>query len=143
MMDSDDSATPFSWPAIGAGFSQPYSVGVSRHLPAVSAVQAVRTQLTDWGQPVHEGARVIAASPQAAGRSYEEIPLTMEVVIGQAQLPVSALMSLTRDQVILLNKRFGDPVEIRVNGQMIGRGEIVSDHHDNIIGVKLTEVLRS
>ena len=142
MMDSNDDTAPFAWPAFGAGFNQPYSVEVAKSIPA-SGPQAVRAQLTDWGKPAHDGGRVIAGLQQSAGKSFEEIPLTMEVVIGQAQVPVSALMSLTRDQVILLNKRFGDPVEIRVNGQTIGKGEIVSDHHDNIIGVKLTEVLRT
>lgn len=141
-MDSNDDATPFSWPAFGAGFSQPYSVQVAKDEP-VSKSRIVQEHLTDWGKSPRNQNRALAGLQPDAGTSFNEIPLTMEVVIGQAQVPVAALMSLTPDQVIRLNKRFGDPVEVRVNGQTIGRGEIVSDHHDNIIGVKLTEVIRS
>ncbi|MGV1872307.1 FliM/FliN family flagellar motor switch protein [Agrobacterium rosae] len=142
MMDSSDGAAPFSWPAVGASFNQPYRVEHALNSP-ISDRQAVRAQLTDWGTPVYDNSRALVGSQPVSGKSFDDIPLTMEVVIGQAQVPVSALMSLTKDQVVLLNKRFGDPVEIRVNGQTIGRGEIVSDNDDNIIGVKLTEVLRS
>ncbi|MBB3946351.1 flagellar motor switch protein FliN [Rhizobium skierniewicense] len=91
---------------------------------------------------MHDNSRALVASSQPSGKHFDEIPLTMDVVIGQAQVSVSALMALTKDQVILLNKKFGDLVDIRVNGQTIGRGEIVSDGEDNVIGVKLTEVLR-
>ncbi len=142
MMDSNDDATPAAWPAFGAGFTQPYSVGVGRSLQTLEA-QAVQNQLSDWGTPAYDANRLVRELPQPSGKNLDEIPLTMEVVIGKAEVPVSALMSLTPDQVILLNKRFGDPVEVRVNGQTIGRGQIVSDHHDNIIGVRLIEVLRS
>lgn len=141
MMDSNEDLAPAAWPAFGAGFSQPYSVGVGKSVQTLEA-RAVQNQLSDWGAPVHDAGRMVKELPPPAGKTFDEIPLTMEVVIGQAEVPVSTLMSLTRDQVILLNKRFGDPVEIRVNGQAIGRGQIVSDHHDNIIGVKLVEVLR-
>ncbi|POO54682.1 FliM/FliN family flagellar motor switch protein [Agrobacterium rosae] len=142
MMDSSDGAAPFSWPAVGASFNQPYRVEHALNSP-ISDRQALRAQLTDWGKPVYDNSRALAGSQPVSGKSFDDIPLTMEVVIGHAQVPVSALMSLTKDQVVLLNKRFGDPVEIRVNGQTIGRGEIVSDNDDNIIGIKLTEVLRS
>lgn len=141
MMDSNDGGAALSWPAFGASFSQPYSIGLTKNLP-VPAAETLRAHLTDWGKPVLHEVRSVNPLHHPSANHFEEIPLTMEVVIGQAQVPVSALMSLTRDQVILLNKRFGDPVEIRVNGQMIGRGEIVSDHQDHIIGVRLTEVLR-
>ena len=142
MMDSSDDAASFSWPAVGASFNQPYRVEHALNSP-ISGRQAVRAQLTDWGKPAHDNSRALVGSQHTAGKSFEEIPLTMEVVIGHAQVPVSALMSLTKDQVVLLTKRFCDPVEVRVNGQTIGLGEIVSDNDDNIIGVRLTEVLRS
>ncbi len=141
MMDSNDGAAPFSWPTVGASFNQPYRVEHTLS-PPVSARQDVSVQLADWGQPMHDNSRALVASSQPSGKHFDEIPLTMDVVIGQAQVSVSALMALTKDQVILLNKKFGDLVDIRVNGQTIGRGEIVSDGEDNVIGVKLTEVLR-
>ncbi|WP_320188277.1 FliM/FliN family flagellar motor switch protein [Agrobacterium rosae] len=123
MMDSSDGAAPFSWPAVGASFNQPYRVEHALNSP-ISDRQALRAQLTDWGTPVYDNSRALAGPQPVSGKSFDDIPLTMEVVIGHAQVPVSALMSLTKDQVVLLNKRFGDPVEIRVNGQTIGRGEL-------------------
>ncbi|MNL79780.1 flagellar motor switch protein [compost metagenome] len=39
-----------------------------------------------------------------------------------------------------LDKRFGEPVEIQVNGKTIGHGEIVSDDRDNFVGIRMTSV---
>ncbi|WHA41451.1 FliM/FliN family flagellar motor switch protein [Agrobacterium larrymoorei] len=142
MMDSKDDAHVPAWPAFGAAFSQPYSVSVAKDA-LTSKSRAVHEHLADWSDAPRSTSQALVGVQRDSGKSFDEIPLTMEVVIGQAQVPVSALMSLTPDQVILLNKRFGDPVEVRVNGQTIGRGEIVSDHNDNIIGVKLIEVIRA
>jgi len=143
MMDPKDDALVPAWPAFGASFIQPYSVSVAKDAVS-SRSQAVHEHLADWSEAPRQPSRALVGvgGQRDHGKSFDEIPLTMEVVIGQAQVPVSALMSLSPDQVILLNKRFGEPVEVRVNGQTIGRGEIVSDHHDNIIGVKLIEVIR-
>ena len=56
-------------------------------------------------------------------------------------MQVSGLMNLTEGATIALERRIGEPVEVMVNGRIIGRGEItVLENDDTRFGVKLIEV---
>lgn len=69
------------------------------------------------------------------------IPVTVQVVLGSAKMPVSNLLKLGRGAVITLDHRVGDPVDVIVNGRVIARGEIVVVEDDNSrFGVSLTEI---
>src|ERR1700761_9594378 len=70
------------------------------------------------------------------------IPVTVQVVLGSASLPVSALMKLARGAIVSLDQRVGDPVDVMVNGTVIARGEIVVvDDATQRFGVSLLEVV--
>ena len=70
------------------------------------------------------------------------IPITVQVILGTATLPVAALMRLGRNSVIELDQRVGDPVEILANGCLIAKGEImVLDEDRSRYGVSLMEVV--
>ena len=70
------------------------------------------------------------------------IPVTVQVVLGSAVMPVSNLMKLRRGTVIPLDQRVGEPVEIVVNGRVVARGEVVvADEETSRFGVSLTELL--
>lgn len=70
------------------------------------------------------------------------IPVTVQVVLGSATMPVSNLLKLGRGAVVALDRRVGEPVDIIVNGRVIARGEIVVVEDDNSrFGVSLTEVV--
>lgn len=66
-----------------------------------------------------------------------DIPVEIEVVIGRAKISVAELMRLDPGHAFRLDKRFGEPIELLVNGRLIGHGEIVGDHDDNVIGVRI------
>ncbi len=69
------------------------------------------------------------------------IPVSVQVVLGSAVMPVSNLLKLGRGAVIPLDHRVGEPVDIIVNGRLIARGEIVVVEDDNSrLGVSLTEI---
>jgi flagellar motor switch protein FliN len=69
------------------------------------------------------------------------IPVSVQVVLGSAIMPVSNLLKLGRGAVIPLDHRVGEPVDIIVNGRVIARGEIVVVDDDNgRLGVSLTEI---
>ena len=69
------------------------------------------------------------------------IPVSVQVVLGSAMMPVSNLLKLGRGAVIPLDHRVGEPVDIIVNGRVIARGEIVVVEDDNSrLGVSLTEI---
>lgn len=69
------------------------------------------------------------------------IPVTLEVVLGSARMPVADLMKLGRGSVIPLDRKIGDPVDIVVNGRVVARGEVVVlENEPERLGITFTEV---
>jgi flagellar motor switch protein FliN/FliY len=72
------------------------------------------------------------------------IPVTVQVVLGSAKMPVSHLMKLGRGAVVALDQRVGEPVNVVVNGRIVARGEVVVvDEDTSRFGVSLTEIVGS
>ena len=95
--------------------------------------QAARRQATDVVEEKLGGARNLD--------SILRIPVTVQVVLGTASMPVANLMKLGRGAVVPLDHRIGDPVDVVVNGRVIARGEVVVLEEDNSrFGVSLTEI---
>ncbi len=70
------------------------------------------------------------------------IPVTLQVVIGSARLPVSELMEFGRDSIIPLDRHVGDPVDLVVNGRIVARGELVlMEDEGSQFGVSITETV--
>lgn len=70
-----------------------------------------------------------------------DIPIDLQIVLGSSKMQVSSLMNLSEGATIALDRRIGEPVEVMVNGRVIGRGEItVLENDDTRFGVKLIEV---
>ena len=70
-----------------------------------------------------------------------DIPIDVQIVLGTSKMQVSGLMNLTEGATIALDRKIGEPVDIIVNGRLIGRGEItVLENDETRFGVKLTEV---
>jgi flagellar motor switch protein FliN len=72
------------------------------------------------------------------------IPVTVQVVLGSARMPVAHLMKLGRGAVVALDQRVGEPVNVVVNGRVVARGEVVVvDEDQSRFGVSLTEIAGS
>ncbi len=86
-----------------------------------------------------------AADPEANRHdAILRIPVTVQVVLGSARMPVAHLMKLGRGAVVALDQRVGEPVNIVVNGRIVARGEVVVVDEDNSrFGVSLTEIVGS
>jgi flagellar motor switch protein FliN len=70
-----------------------------------------------------------------------DIPIELQIVLGNSHMHVATLMNLTEGATIALDRKIGDPVEVIVNGRLIGRGEITVLESDNTrFGVKMIEV---
>jgi flagellar motor switch protein FliN len=70
------------------------------------------------------------------------IPVTVQVVLGSATMPVANLVKLGRGAVVALDRRVGEPVDLVVNGRTVARGEVVVvDEDSSRFGISLTEVL--
>lgn len=70
------------------------------------------------------------------------IPIDVQIILGSSRMAVSSLMELSEGATIALDRKIGEPVEIMVNGKMIGRGEItVLETDDTKFAVRIIEVI--
>lgn len=71
-----------------------------------------------------------------------DIPVTMQVVLGTAVMPVASLVKLGRGAVVKLDTTIGDPVDLIVNGRIVARGEVVVlENEESRFGITLTEIV--
>lgn len=91
---------------------------------------------------VTPGAESAPGSGMAANMDLiMDIPIDVQIVLGTSRMQVSGLMGLTEGATIGLDRKIGEPVEIMVNGRVIGRGEITVLEGDvTRFGVKLIEI---
>jgi flagellar motor switch protein FliN/FliY len=66
-----------------------------------------------------------------------EVEITLE--IGRRRLRIADVLKLSRGQTLELSKAAGEPLDIFVNGRLLGRGEaiVMGDRY----GVRITEIV--
>lgn len=77
----------------------------------------------------------------AANSLVMDIPVALSVELGQTQLPVRDVLGLGTGSVIELNKLQEEPVDVRINGRLIARGEVVLVN--NSLAVKISELVNA
>jgi flagellar motor switch protein FliN/FliY len=60
---------------------------------------------------------------------YSAIPVEISLEVGSSTVPLSRLMSANSETVIELNKLADEPLDIKVNGQLFGHGEVVMSNN--------------
>ncbi len=68
----------------------------------------------------------------------EHVEVGCEAILGQGKMTVGRLTELQAGDLIKLDRSPADPVDIRVNGRTIARGEIVTI--DDRFAVRLTQI---
>jgi flagellar motor switch protein FliN/FliY len=68
-----------------------------------------------------------------------DVPVTLSLEVGRAQMSVGRLLRLTQGSVVELDRNAGDPLDVYVNGALVARGEIVIVNDK--FGIRLTDVL--
>ena len=97
--------------------------------------------------PLERLAEIAARTAEESGKfanidAILRIPVTMQVVLGSATIPVANLMKLGRGAVVPLDHRVGEPIDVVVNGRRIARGEItVLESDPTRFGIRLTEII--
>lgn len=76
------------------------------------------------------------------GRNLEllldvEIPISVEV--GRTQLSLEDVLRLVPGSVVPLDKKAEEPVDLRVNGKLVARGEVVLV--DDQYGLRITQIV--
>ena len=67
-----------------------------------------------------------------------DIPVKVVVELGKANVELGELLRMGMGSILELEKPADEPLDVHINGKLIGRGEVVVIN--NRFGIKLTEV---
>jgi flagellar motor switch protein FliN/FliY len=97
-------------------------------------------QLPELTQPLEDSSSEISSThrlPHAVLR----IPVSVQVVIGTARLPLSKVAELKPGTTITLEEKLGTSARVLVNGREVARGELfVLDGEGDRLGLTITEI---
>ncbi len=69
-----------------------------------------------------------------------DVPVCLSVELGRTEVPIRDVVNLGRGSIIELDRGPGAPLDVRVNGVLIGRGEVVLVNADKL-GLRFVEVV--
>jgi len=69
-----------------------------------------------------------------------DVPVSLSVELGRTDVPIREVVNLGRGSIIELDRGPGTPLDVRVNGVLIGRGEIVLINSEKL-GLRFVEVV--
>lgn len=78
------------------------------------------------------------AEPVSSLGLLAQVPVRLSVEVGAASLRLRDVLALEEGGVIELDRQADEPLDIKVNGTLIARGEIVVN--DGRFGVRLVEI---
>lgn len=91
-----------------------------------------------------EGDVIVEAGQDASGKVrdlsfFRHIPVKVSLEVSSAEIPLGELMQIGEGAVIELDKQAGDPLDVRVNGRLLARGEVVVVNGK--YGLRLVEIV--
>jgi flagellar motor switch protein FliN/FliY len=96
--------------------------------------------LSDLPDPIAIADDAIANVGHPDLAPVHKVGVRVKAVLGHTRVNIGRLMKLRAGDVIDLDRRAGDPVDIWVNNRLIARGEIVLT--DGLLSVALTEMVK-
>ncbi|OGL44408.1 MAG: hypothetical protein A2161_04355 [Candidatus Schekmanbacteria bacterium RBG_13_48_7] len=57
-------------------------------------------------------------------KDFDDIPLEIEVRLGQSTLTIRQLLELSHGSIVSIDKSAGEPMDIFLNSEYLGKGEI-------------------
>lgn len=68
-----------------------------------------------------------------------DIPLEISVEIGQKNMSLEEVLKLNPNAILELNKYINEPVDIKINGKLVAKGELYTV--ENNFGIKITNII--
>jgi flagellar motor switch protein FliN/FliY len=100
-----------------------------------AALAAAAVQPVEFGQ--------LSPGPKAEGQRNLDLLLDVEipvaVEVGRAQMSLDDVLRLVPGSVVALDKKAEEPVDLRVNGRLVARGEVVLV--DDTYGLRITQIV--
>jgi len=75
----------------------------------------------------------------ALARSLMDVPVKVDVVLGEAKMSIEELTALSPGEIVALEAQTHDLVEVYVSDRLMARGKLVVA--DGQLGVSLTEIV--
>lgn len=72
-------------------------------------------------------------------KKFLDLPLLIEVVVGSTTLTLGEILNLSPGSMVELDNLVEEPVDIKVNGKLVAKGELVVV--EDKFGVKLTDIV--
>ena len=69
-----------------------------------------------------------------------DVPVCLSVELGRTEVPIRDVVGIGRGSIIELDRGPGTPLDVRVNGVLIGRGEVVLVNAEKL-GLRFVEVV--
>lgn len=81
--------------------------------------------------------------PQSASdlEAVYDIPVSIAAVLGRTQIEVASLLRLAEGDIIELDRKVGEAIDVFVNNRLVARGEVVLV--EDRLGVTMTEIIKS
>jgi len=81
------------------------------------------------------------ASKQASDlEAVFEVPVNIAAVLGRTHMEVSDLLKLKAGNIVELDRKVGEAIDIYVNNRLVARGEVVMV--EDRLGVTMTEIIK-
>lgn len=72
-------------------------------------------------------------------RAMLDVPVPVDIVLGELRLPIEELQALSPGEVLALDRAAGALIDIHVSGRLMARGRLMVV--DGQLGVTLTEIV--
>ena len=84
----------------------------------------------------------VDAEPEKVGdlEFLGDVPLKLSMVLGESDMTLGEVIALEADSVVQLGKPSGEPIDIYVENQMLGKGEVIVLHDK--VRVRVLEITR-
>ena len=82
------------------------------------------------------------ASSQSGRQNIDlllDVPIPITVEVGRAQMVLDEILDLGPGSIVSLDKKAEEPIDLRVNGKLVARGEVVMV--DDNYGFRVTQIL--
>ncbi|MEN3953264.1 flagellar motor switch protein FliN [Iodidimonas sp. SYSU 1G8] len=113
---------------------------MTEQMPTADALENPKPVLPDLGAAPEHAEPAPESDAAESLKAVYDVPIRVQAVLGRSRMDISTLMRLRSGDVVELDRRVGEPVDILVNNRMIARGEVVLI--DGRLGVTLTEVVK-
>lgn len=73
------------------------------------------------------------------GKLLGDIPVQVTVELGATELSLKEILELSEGSIVELNRLAGEPLDLKVGGQLVAQGEVVAV--DDSYGLRITNVV--